>query len=299
MKHAVHRHHDLLQTFNPENGDLTSGFSVDLHELVKREEFLIEHFRSDYIIMCLVTSGNFTISIDLKYYELPVNGFIFASPHSLKKLVDYTEQTTISAVSFTGDFLNKIGISNLKTELFEYFSTKLSPYWQLDLGDAQLVSQLMEDLGRRNQHVKTYPFGKELLVSSFQTFLYEIAGLSQKYSSPAATYFSRKENLIIDFLQLVKQHFRLQRSVTAYAEMLNISAKYLTETVKEITGKSAGEMIDDVVMLEARYLLNDPVFSIGQVADMLNFNDQSFFGKFFKRHAGMSPKGYRHSLHVR
>ena len=295
-KNPVHRHQQLLKVFNPDIEETTAGFSVRLDELVKKEDFISDHFRSDYIMMCIVTSGILNISIDLKFYSLPVNGFIFAAPNALKRLVDTTEFTTISAVSFTGDFLNKIGVSNLRTELFEYFSTKFSPYWQLDQTDADLVVNAMKDLGHRSLHLKEHPFGQELLYNSFQTFLYEVAGLSQKYEQPASTYFSRKENLVMEFLQLVKLHFKKQRSVTAYGYMLNITAKYLTETVKEITGKNAGEMIDDVVMLEAKYLLNDPSLSIGQIADMLNFNDQSFFGKFFKRHAGVPPKEYRNSL---
>ncbi|GLU52881.1 AraC family transcriptional regulator [Dyadobacter frigoris] len=296
MKRIIHKHEELLQTFDSESEVVIGGFSVKINEVVKKEDFTNEHFRSDYIIICMVTSGSMTLGIDLKKYHLPVNGFILAPPNALKQFVQASENATLSVVSFTGDFLNRIGISNLKTELFEYFSTKFSPYWQLDQTAADMIKNLMHDLERRSLTANTHPFGKELLYTSFQTFLYEIAGLSKIYSEPVNTYLSRKENLVMEFLQLVQKHFKKQRSVNAYADMLSITAKYLTETVKEITGKNAGEMIDDIVMLEAKYLLNDPALSIGQTADLLNFNDQSFFGKFFKRHAGMSPKEYRNSL---
>jgi AraC family transcriptional regulator, transcriptional activator of pobA len=65
--------------------------------------------------------------------------------------------------------------------------------------------------------------------------------------------------------------------------------------VKEITGKTAGEIINDFVLLEAKMLLDNPSLSIAEIADELQFSDQSFFGKYFKRLTGMSPKEYRQS----
>ena len=296
MKHTIHKHKELLQDLTIEGNNATNGFAVKIDDQIKKEAFTDEHFRSDYIIMCLVNSGNLTISLDLKKFHIPANGFIFASPNNLKQFLHASENSRVTLVSFTGDFLNNIGISTLKPELFEYFSSQLSPYWQLDKQAADLVRTLVLDLERRNHAAKIHPFGKELLFSSFQTFLYEVAGLSKIYSEPVSAYVSRKENLVIEFLQLAQKHISKHRTVIAYAEMLSLTPKYLTETVKEITGKNAGEMIDDLVMLEAKYLLNNPSLSIGQITDLLNFSDQSFFGKFFKRHQGISPKAYRKSL---
>ncbi|HET7002155.1 MAG TPA: helix-turn-helix domain-containing protein [Puia sp.] len=110
---------------------------------------------------------------------------------------------------------------------------------------------------------------------------------------PFQHHVTRKENLVKTFTQLVQKQFRSLRNVTTYAEQLNITSKYLTEAVKEITGKTAGEIIDDFVLLEARLLLDNPSLSIAEIADELHFSDQSIFGKYFKRHTGLSPKEYR------
>ncbi|SEI38408.1 AraC-type DNA-binding protein [Dyadobacter koreensis] len=296
MKQSIHKHEDLLQVFGHGGQAVTGGFSVELNSVVRKKDFASEHFRSDYIIICMITSGNMTMGINFKKYNVPVNGFILAPPNALKQFIQASEDATVSVISFTGDFLNGIGISNLKTELFEYFSTRFLPFWQLDQQAADMVLKLMGELKTRYLGADDHPYGKELLNIAFQTFLYEIAALSRIYSEPVSNYVSRKENLVMEFIQLVQKHFRTQRMVNAYAGHLSVTAKYLTETVKEITGKNAGEMIDDVVMLEAKYLLNDPALNISQIADMLNFNDQSLFGKFFKRHTGLSPRDYRNLL---
>ena len=293
---TIHRHEELQQVFSSESNPVTSGFAVHIDEIVRREHFSEEHFRSDYLIICLVVSGEVTLAVNLKKYVLTTNGLIVVSPNALKQFLSASQEARLSVVSFTGDFLNKVGIPNLSPELFEYFSTKFSPFWSLDQESADIMKDQIFQLYRRNNAVGTHPFGKELLYSSFQTFMYEIAGISQRYAEPVTNYFSRKENLVMEFMQLVQKNFRNQRTVNVYADMLNITPKYLTETVKEISGQNAGELIDDVVMLEARYLLANPSLSIGQAANLLNFNDQSFFGKFFKRHAGISPKEYRKAL---
>jgi AraC-like DNA-binding protein len=84
-----------------------------------------------------------------------------------------------------------------------------------------------------------------------------------------------------------------QRSVKYYADQLAITPKYLTEVVNEVTGKSAGELIDEKVVQEVKFLLNNSHYTIGQIADALHFSDQSFLRKFFKRISGVSPSEYR------
>lgn len=81
-----------------------------------------------------------------------------------------------------------------------------------------------------------------------------------------------------------------------YANALAVSFKYLSETVPEITGKTAGDWIDEAVMLEARVRLRDARLSVARVADQLHFDDASAFGKFFRKHAGLPPGEYRGSI---
>ncbi|RTL57621.1 MAG: AraC family transcriptional regulator [Sphingobacteriales bacterium] len=178
-------------------------------------------------------------------------------------------------------------------ELLDYFSTQFSPHWKLEKKDAGTVQLLIKQLNEKLSSMNEHPYGKELLYHTFYIYLYEVYGLSKKYAVPFHHHITRKENLVRNFTQLVQKQFKEQRNVQAYADQLNITAKYLTETVKEITGKTAGEIIDDFVLLEAKLLLDNPTLSIAEIADELHFSDQSFFGKYFKRHTGLSPKEYR------
>jgi AraC-like DNA-binding protein len=106
---------------------------------------------------------------------------------------------------------------------------------------------------------------------------------------------SRKEELLDGFLQLLTKHVREYHVVTFYAEKLFITPQYLSLILRELTGRSANKWIDDALITEAKILLKTPLATIQQVADTLNFSDQSTFGKFFKKHIGMSPMEYRKS----
>lgn len=96
-----------------------------------------------------------------------------------------------------------------------------------------------------------------------------------------------------EFLELVKENFRSERQLQFYADKLCITPRYLSRVVKEATNSSAAEWIERYVVLEARALLKSTNMTIQQISDNLNFPSQTFFGKYFKRRMGISPKEYR------
>lgn len=99
--------------------------------------------------------------------------------------------------------------------------------------------------------------------------------------------------LTMKFLREVKENFRQERQLGFYAERLCITPRYLSRIVRDVTGYSAAEWIERYVVLEARALLKSTNMTIQQVSDSLNFPSQTFFGKYFKRRVGLSPKEYR------
>ena len=104
---------------------------------------------------------------------------------------------------------------------------------------------------------------------------------------------SNADVLSQEFVKLVKEHFRKERQLKFYADKLCITPRYLSRVVKECTGSSAAEWIELTVVLEARALLKSTNMTVQQISDELNFPSQTFFGKYFKRRVGMSPKEYR------
>ena len=104
---------------------------------------------------------------------------------------------------------------------------------------------------------------------------------------------NRKGQLFKKFIHLVHTNCTMQRDVAFYAEQLCISTRYLSAITKEVGQISAKEIIDEFLTLEIKVALQSTNLSLKEIADRYNFPDQSFFGRYFKKHTGMSPKEYR------
>lgn len=292
----VFKHADLIN--DPQMGTPASvtGLSVDIDHAISNYQLFKSYFRSDFIAILLVTKGEITVGSNLNKYRLGRQDLFVAAPHTVKQVIGAKDGTRLTVVSFTADFVSRIGLPKNISELLDYLQSHHHPHWKLEKQETtQLMSSIVE-LKKRCELFHLHPFGKELLYHSFYIFLYEMAALGKRHSTLLSTRLSLKENLVMNYFQLVQKQYSKERTVQAYAAQLNVTAKYLTETVKEIAGKNAGEIVDDFVMLEAKLLLDNPSLSIGEIADMLNFSNQSFFGKYFKRFTGMSPKEYRKAL---
>lgn len=122
-------------------------------------------------------------------------------------------------------------------------------------------------------------------------FFYGIG--SYLYQLSSSHHYSNEEILMQKFLAEVKEHHRKECKIQFYADRLNISLGHLFSVIKRVSGKSPGEWIDDYVTEEARALLKGTNLTIQQISQQLGFPSQSFFGKFFKRVTGLSPKEYR------
>ena len=95
------------------------------------------------------------------------------------------------------------------------------------------------------------------------------------------------------FTALVDERFALAESVTRYAELLHVTPRHLNACVQASGGRTASETIHERRMLEARRLLLHTGLNVGAIAERLNFSDASYFVRFFKRHAGVTPREFR------
>jgi AraC-like DNA-binding protein len=104
---------------------------------------------------------------------------------------------------------------------------------------------------------------------------------------------NRYNDIYSAFLEAVGKHFKKEREVGFYADKLCLTAKHLSQVVKEVSGRTASDIIEDYVITEIKALLLSTNMTIQQISDYLNFPSQSVFGKYVKRVTGISPKEYR------
>jgi AraC-like DNA-binding protein len=254
---------------------------------------IYDETRGDFFSIGLLIEGQVKIKLNLKERHVAKNSILFLAPNTIKQLVSRSEDVKIYSVVFTSKFLLQIGIEQHEIDLFDFNSRNNENSISLTDEELNKIKKTIEDLKEKNDQIQAHPFGTEIVKHTFHIFLSEMAAVAVKYKVLSKPKVSRKRDLVMQFVNLVNDNFKEHRSVKFYADQLAITPKYLTEIVHEVTGKPASVLIDEKVMYEAKLLLNNPRLSISQIADVLHFSDQSFLGKFFKRHLGLSPSQYR------
>ncbi|MCW3111584.1 MAG: transcriptional regulator, AraC family [Segetibacter sp.] len=252
-------------------------------------------YRSDHFSIVLVTEGNASLKLNLIEYTIEKHDLVIISPNDVRQFLQISADCTFIGVGFTQDFLLHSGLHKKNIDAFDFFSSQAKPVVKLDKKKIEILFQLFSILYKKSTTEDNTFFKEEFIHHSFNALIFEIAFLFRK-SNTAHLKITRKEDLAMRFMKLLPLHFRRQRILQYYADLLFITPKYLTQTIKQTTGKTAGQFIDEMVTMEAKVLLNDFSRSIGQVAEELNFSDQFYFSKFFKKHAGINPSDYRSNL---
>ncbi|MBR1688903.1 MAG: AraC family transcriptional regulator [Prevotella sp.] len=110
------------------------------------------------------------------------------------------------------------------------------------------------------------------------------------------TISMRTENIFFGFIRLLPEHFIEHRDVGFYADQLFITTTHLSRVVRQMTGRTVVDYINQMLLMEASWLLQTSGLSIAAISEQLHFSDQSSFGRFFTRMKGISPKKYRTRL---
>lgn len=242
------------------------------------------------ITMC----GAATISIDMKSYEVRPNMIVFFNPNSIIKTTYSSDDAFAYLVAFSKSFVNDIQI-DLSTSIPIYMRFGQEPILKVTSGDVAEIRQLFQ-LIRTMLESDKGRYRQEIIRTLFTTMFYIITDINQRdRRSETMQTKGRAEVLFDSFLDLLQKHSKQERNVVFYSSKLNITPKYLSTVVKDMSGKTAAKWIDESVILEAKTLLKFSGKSIQEIAYHLNFNTQSFFGKYFKQHTGYSPSRYKHN----
>lgn len=146
-------------------------------------------------------------------------------------------------------------------------------------------------------HKKPGRYLRESVVALTRAFYFEVCSLLDSRVHADSPVSQNRSYAIFDqFIRLVSQNFKRERSVEWYSCEMCLTPKYLSEVMKSVSGKTAGQWITTLVMIEIKTLLQNTNLSIKEIAREMNFPNQSFLGKYFKNIEGISPSDFRRSL---
>lgn len=268
-------------------------------ELINYQEKGLEHstpIRLNALLMILVEEGTADISVDYIPYKIEKNTFVTLMPTHIIQISKVGKDLRGKLLIVSRSFLDGYTNSGKKNHsMVNYMQIRKNPCAMLSQEETAHMAIQFGKL-REKMLLRTHFFQKEAIQNALVGFYIELANIFMgKKELMTTPVLSRKEELFEQFLELLYEHCKEQHVVTFYAEKLFITPQYLSLILKELTGKSANKWIDDALIVEAKMLLKAPQATVQQVADTLNFSDQSTFGKFFKKHMGISPMEYRKS----
>ena len=146
---------------------------------------------------------------------------------------------------------------------------------------------------RRRLATTHHAFLNQSVKAFMQVFYLDICGILHRRMPEGQLENSHANRVFYNFLNQLSHHYIAQREVAWYAQQLSLTPKYLSETVKQVSGRTASHWIVTMVILEIKSRLRHTEASIKEIASDLHFPNQSFLAKYFKQHTGLTPIAYR------
>ena len=241
----------------------------------------------DTIIFC--RKGTANIEIDLIPYEIVANTQLIIIAGSIVHNISNSDDFKISYITFKHKVYDEA-----TAQLEPSFTFFLKEYPCVQLGEKRInkmnyLVEAMEDF----YNEKTNCFRVKIFKNNIQSFLLDVYDKTRTlFKIDKSEEVGRREELFIKFIHLIHKYCPQQREVGFYAGKLYITSRYLSSITQNVADKSAKYIIDKHAIQRIKIMLKYSNMSIQDISYELNFPDQSFFSRYFKKHTGMSPLEY-------
>lgn len=248
-------------------------------------------FKINFTTLLFCVEGTMRFRVNLKEYELQPNHVMTVPQGSIGECINYTPNLRVALIAFTGnDYfvdLNASSVVEFRKYLMNHAVVTLTPE---EMEETLLIYHQM----RKKLENPHFGFVREALKGYMQVLSANGSQwLRNNMNQESSQSIQNRQKQLLDrFLALVQEHYLTERSIQFYADKLCLTPKYLSQVIREASGRYAGDWIKDYVILEAKALLKSKKYTVQQVSDRLNFSNASFFGKFFKATVGCSPRRY-------
>jgi AraC family transcriptional regulator, transcriptional activator of pobA len=278
-----------LHNFSSSEQDIQQ-FQVEVFDANRHFSVKYPH-RHDFFEVLYLSKGSGFHVIDGNKYEIEPPCVFFMSPGQAHKM-EFSNDIEGFIFIFTSEFY-LINQSNQNRLIeFPFFFTIRQDNPPLLLSNKEDVF-FLESLFKKGvaEIKKGDNYSVELLRSIIDLIL---TSCSTLYKTDEKIVNKGKGHILVKmFFQLIEENYHKNLTITEYADKLAITPNHLTQTVSQLTGKTSSQIIKGKQVLEIMRLLVHTNLSVTEISSLLNFADQSYFAKFFKRETGISPKQYR------
>jgi AraC-like DNA-binding protein/mannose-6-phosphate isomerase-like protein (cupin superfamily) len=259
---------------------------------LNEREHLKHPHRHDHFAIFMITSGTGTHLIDFRAFEIKPGRIFLLAPGQVHAWQQVSGVKGF-VLLFTAEFFTlTLQYRELRAYLFNNF---IYQHAFLDPGKqtAAHIQHIFKNIERELAPVKKHT--RNIIRSYINIILFELTRVYEQ-SIPIANEKDVVHLKVLEFEMLVGKNFKSMHAVTDYALQLNITANYLNAICIKRRDVPAGQVIRDRIMLEARRLLAHSDLSIAQIAYELGFEDNSYFGRFFKKYSNQTPAAFRSTV---
>lgn len=261
--------------------------------LGKNSLFNPEPRRSETYALSFLKKGEVVLQSGLLKQTIKGPCLVALGPTVVRTMQETENQPYMDIIFFTEEYLlaNRSNVFYLMQ--FDFFDNDDRHACNLNPQQAKKIeriySMIKETITEHHIHEP------DIVRSCIFTLIHELDSFHKLNPEPKSHFNENVSPLLAAFKKLLNKEYQQQRLVSFYADKLNVTPKHLSEVLKKETGKTAGEWIDEVIILEAKVLMQNKSLPVSEVSEYLNFSDQSVFGKFFKTHTSLTPMQYRKS----
>lgn len=253
------------------------------------EDFPKETFRMDFYAICLCKSGEILLEIDGNEHKISQNQFLISAPSTAISFFNTVKDFEMRMLLFDKNFIVKNTSNPFLMEDMNLFGGSNYNIPQCDEEEFRLLMVLIDYLEQTSLKKGKYLEGR--VTTTILNILFQVAEITSEHymENKAGTL----HNLYFQFTELVRKDGLKNKEVEYYADRLCVSNKHLIRIVKDASGKTPHEIIDENLLKEAFVLLGNPGTDISETAFRTGFNSVSAFSRFFKKMTGQSPSEYR------
>lgn len=270
----------------PENIDILTG--IDLIGNIKRLFKTPVQMPGCLFLLCI--RGNCSITIHLSKYELKKNSIAIIFPHQFVQVMEESNDCRFIFVGFSKKLIQS---PPLFSRMIEYTPSIFEePVIELKPEVAEIFYEYFKVLTKAMRLPNSFIKDEQADLICSQLIM-GLGNIYKQGESNERPRYNRNQEIVKELVRVVIENYKSERNISFYAEKMHLSPQHLSTTIKKTTGKTLTDIISTFVIRDAQAKLRSTELTIQEIAYSLNFPDISFFGKYFKRYTGMSPKQYR------
>ncbi len=242
-------------------------------------------------VYAIIVRGTARATINITQYDFKERDVLLLEPGSFLLIHEFSEDALVYYILFSSSFLEKNTFSNRMSLTALQLR---SPIVHISVEQAEVIKSMAAVL---LQAMNTQPpmLDSEKMVYIFNLMQTSFASYARSQDEYIIRPNDRRTEIYQDYCQLVLKHYREWRHVNQYAQAMHITMPHLCSTIKSVSSRTAGDIITDAIVTDAKAQLKITVLPIKEIALSLGFDNVAFFNRFFKTHVGVTPKAYRNS----